>query len=88
MQESGVGLLGQEDHVDKEMVTHSRILAWSIPWREEPSRLQSMGLQKNQDMTEGLSTQYFTLSPLHLFLAHIFFRTDLVGHTANVCFTS
>ena len=38
--------LGQEDHLEKEMATHSSILAWEIPWTEAPSRLQSMGLHK------------------------------------------
>ena len=39
-------LLGQEDSLEKEMATHSSILAWRIPWTEEPGRLQSMGLQR------------------------------------------
>ena len=38
--------LGQEHLLEKGMATHSRILAWRIPWSEEPSRLQSMGLQR------------------------------------------
>ena len=38
--------LGQEDHLEKEMATHSSIPAWRIPWTEELGRLQSMGLQK------------------------------------------
>ena len=38
--------LGQEDPLEQEMVTHSSILAWEIPWTEEPSRLQSVGLQR------------------------------------------
>ena len=38
--------LGQEDLLEKEMATHSSILAWKIPWMEEPSRLQSMGSQR------------------------------------------
>ena len=45
MQETWVRLLGQEDPLEKEMATHSSILAWRIPWSEEPSELQSMGLQ-------------------------------------------
>ena len=36
---------GREDPLEKEMVTHSSILAWGIPWTEEPGGLQSMGLQ-------------------------------------------
>ena len=42
---------GQEDPLEKEMATHSNILAWEIPWTEEPGRLQSMGSQR-ADTTE------------------------------------
>ena len=42
MQETRVRFLGQEDPLEKEMAIHSRILAWEIPWTEEPGRLQSM----------------------------------------------
>ena len=45
MWEIWVQSLCQEDPLEKEMATHSRILAWKIPWMEEPGRLQSMGLQ-------------------------------------------
>ena len=45
VQETWVWSLGWEDPLEKEMATHSRILAWKIPWIEEPGRLQSMGLQ-------------------------------------------
>ena len=38
--------LGQEDLLEKEMTTHSSILAWEIPWTEEPGGLQSVGLQR------------------------------------------
>ena len=38
--------LGQEDPLEKEMATHFSILAWKIPWLEEPGKLQSMGLQR------------------------------------------
>ena len=38
--------LGQEDPLEKGMATHSKILAWRVPWTEEPGRLQSMGLQR------------------------------------------
>ena len=37
---------GREDLLEKEMATHSSILAWKIPWMKEPDRLQSMGLQR------------------------------------------
>ena len=45
MQETQVRLLGQEDPLEKEMATHSSILAWRIPWTEEPGSLQAMGSQ-------------------------------------------
>ena len=46
MQETWVQSLGWEDPLEKEKATHSSILAWRIPWTEEPGRLQSMGLQR------------------------------------------
>ena len=46
MQETQVRSLGQEDPLEKEMATHSSILAWKIPWMEEPGGLQSMVLQR------------------------------------------
>ena len=47
MQETWVRSLDSEDPLEQEMATHSCILAWEIPWTEEPGRLQSMGLQKS-----------------------------------------
>ena len=56
MQEALVQSLGREDSLEKEMATHSSILAWRIPWREEPGGLQSMGGGRKEldesDMTE------------------------------------
>ena len=46
MQETGVQSLHWEDPLRKEMATHSRIIAWEIPWMEEPGRLQSMGSER------------------------------------------
>ena len=46
MQETRDRSLGREDPLEKEMVTHSSILVWRIPWTEKPGRLQSMGLQR------------------------------------------
>ena len=46
MQETWVISLGWEDLLEKEMATHSSILAWKIPWMEESGRLQSMGSQR------------------------------------------
>ena len=45
-QEAHVRSLDQEDPLEKGMATHSSILAWRIPWTEEPARLQSMGSQR------------------------------------------
>ena len=47
MQETQVQSLGWEDPLEKEMATHSHILAWKTPWTEEPGRLQSMGSQSH-----------------------------------------
>ena len=46
LQEIQVRSLGREDPLEKEMATHSSILAWKIPWMEEPGGLQSMGSQR------------------------------------------
>ena len=46
MQETQVQSLGQEDPLEKEMATHSSILAWETPWTEEPGGLQTMGSQR------------------------------------------
>ena len=51
LQETQVRSLGQEDPLEKGMATHSRILAWRIPWTMEPGWLQSMGC-KEMDKTE------------------------------------
>ena len=55
MRETRVQSLGQKDPLEKEMATHSSILAWRIPWTEEPGGLQSMG-HKESDTTERLHT--------------------------------
>ena len=56
-QETGVPSLSWEDALEKGMATHSSILSWRIPWREEPGGLQSMRSQrrKESDMTEQLT---------------------------------
>ena len=46
MRETWVRSLGREEPLEKEMATHSSILAWRIPWREEPGRLQSTESQR------------------------------------------
>ena len=63
MRETGVQSLGWEDLLEKEMATHSSILAWRIPWTEEPGRLQSMGSQRVQhDWATSLSLFHRTMS--------------------------
>ena len=47
VQETRVRSLGQEDPLEKEVITHSSILAWEIPWTEESGGLQSMGSEKS-----------------------------------------
>ena len=49
MWETQVRSLGQEDLLEEEMAPHSSIIAWRIPWTEEPGGLQSMGLQSRHD---------------------------------------
>ena len=60
MQETWVGSLDWEDPLEKEMVTHSSILAWKIPWTEEPGELQSMESQE-LDMNGLLTLFPYTL---------------------------
>ena len=55
MQEIWIQSLGQEDTLEKGMVTHSSILAWRIPWTKEPGRLQSTG---SRAQPKRLSTQH------------------------------
>ena len=51
MQETQVQFLGRENPLEKEMATHSSVLAWEIPWTEEPGRLKSTGSQRvGQDL--------------------------------------
>ena len=47
VQETQIRSLGQEDPLEKEIATHSSILAWEIPWTEDSDRLQSMGSQES-----------------------------------------
>ena len=61
MRETRVGSLGGEDPLEKETATHSSILAWKIPWTEEPGRLSPWG-RKESDMTEQLSLSLSELS--------------------------
>ena len=59
LQETQVRSLGQEDPLEKEMATHSSILAWKIPWTEEPG--YSLRGYKESDMTEHMNLCVFVL---------------------------
>ena len=60
-----IRLLGGEDPLEKETANHSGILAWEIPWTEEPGGLQTMRLQKNQTGHSDSTTIFgFGLSPI------------------------
>ena len=59
IQEMQVQFLGWEDALEEEMATHSRILAWEIPWTEEPGRLQSRRAAKSQTrLSDGARTDH------------------------------
>ena len=77
MQETQLRSLGQEDPLEKEMVTHSSILAWRIPWTEKPGRLQSMGPQRvrhdwatSLSLSKALVVVVQSLSRVQLFQSH------------------
>ena len=63
MQRTQVQALGQEDPLEEEMAIYSIILAWKIPWTEEPGGLQSTGVTKKLDMTEHVYTAWYPFSP-------------------------
>ena len=68
MQEMQAGSLGQEDPLEKEIATHSSILAWEIPWTEEPVRLQSTGSQRvghDSEHTHTYVPSLLDLPPRH-----------------------
>ena len=72
MQETGFWPLGQEDPLEKGMTTHFSILAWRIPWTEEPRRLQSMGSQRlGHDWATNTCVLSPGLLPLYLFMSYI-----------------
>ena len=85
MQETQVWSLGREDPLEEGMATHSRILAWRIPWTEEPGELQSMGSQRDHgvivsDTTHAWDPDYTVscLSPHSSKSPSLFAQTDAV----------
>ena len=70
--------LGWEDPLEKEMATHSRILAWRIPWTGEPGRLQSMGLQR-------VRHDWSDLAHTHLWLLGLKINSETVKGSESPC---
>ena len=83
IQETWVRSLGQEASLGKEMTTHSSILAWIIPWTEEPGGLQSTGVTKEFNTTEQLTHSVSCLQPRECFVcmwaSHDNSTGDVVG---------
>jgi len=86
MRETWVRSLGREDLLEKEMATHSSILAWKIPWMEKPGRLQSIGSQ-SLDTTEQL--HFLSLSGMNKVLMEreesMYLRQRIQHRQAEVC---
>ena len=81
MWETWVQFLSQEDPLEKDMATHCSILAWNIPWTEEPGRLQSMGSQRvrhNWVTNTALMNQYWCISAF--FISNFFKKIFYVDH--------
>ena len=79
MQETQAQSLGQEDPLEEGMAMHSSILAWRIPWAEEPGGLQSMGSHRVEvgifkSLTVNLGSAYFSLQ-FYKFLLHVFWSS-------------
>ena len=68
MQETWAPSLGGEDVLEEQMETHSSILAWKIPWTEEPGELQSMGSQRVRD---DLAHKYLTTKILQKYFSEL-----------------
>ena len=76
MQETQVGSLEWEDPLEEKMATHSSILAWKIPWTEEPGKLQSIELQRATQLSNWACTQYSIVCMDHKFFIH----SSINGH--------
>jgi len=84
MQKTPVWSFGQEDPLEKGMATYFIILAWRIPWTEEPSGLQSMGSQRvrhNWETNIFFHFQYSILYIYHIFFIHFSFDEHLDCYT-------
>ena len=76
--ETWVRFLGWEDPLEKGTATHSRILAWRIPWTEEPGRLHSPWGHKGSDTTERFSFHFTSLSSFIVLWIKLVFRLSVV----------
>jgi len=83
MRETWVWSLGREDPLEKEMATQSSTLAWRIPWREEPCRLQSMGLQSQTRLSDFTSSQFKSINSSALSFLHSPTLTSIHDHRKN-----
>ena len=89
MQEIQVWFLGQEDPLEKGTATHTSILAWEIPWTEEPGRLQSMGSQKiRHDWATNTLTNINHFRSLLYNLTTILPDKNYKSHRERDCFPS
>ena len=89
VQETWVRSLGREDPLEEDTATHSSILAWRIPWREEPGGLQSMGLQRvgydlatKQQQPVILDSLVFCFGSVSLVFLELFLQWSLVAYWA------
>ena len=83
MWEIWVQSLGQEDPLEKEMATHSSLVAWRIPWTEEPGRLQSMGSQRvRHDRATNTHTR-----KVHVAATEVSYKIVLLSWKDPLCFT-
>ena len=81
MQETWVQSVGWKDPLEKGVATHSSILAWRIPWTEEPGGLQVHGITKESDTTETL---HFHFIPYVIFLKFLHFLVILNNYSKVV----
>ena len=83
-------MYGSEDSLEMEIATHSSILAWRIPWTEEPGRLQSMGLQRvEHDLTMKTTTTKYVYIPMYINISmwtHTY--TQRIGRMVLICVCS
>ena len=74
LQDTWVPSLGWEDPLEEGMATHSNIVAWRIPWTEEPGKLQSLGSQRVRHDGGSKHKHIITLTVLFLYYAYILLR--------------